>query len=178
MNNKLKVLVSVTAMSFIMVGCGSSGGSSAESVDSLPALADGSLTSDRDHVSIIYNYSAEGCELTAAQLVNLGPINITSHIEYNYITCSTYGRIDGYEISEYDSPTNLTDAECDYIFGTTHYLNDACKRGTDIDREELAAYSAEVEYALSHGCETRDGSSDAEAGDITCVMEYDYAFLN
>jgi len=42
MNNKLKVLLSVVAMSFVMVGCGSSsgGGSSAPAVDN-STLADG-----------------------------------------------------------------------------------------------------------------------------------------
>ena len=91
MNSKLKVLVSVTAMSFVMVGCGGSSDSgSGGGVTPAPSEPSPAMM-EKDHIEIIYNSEADRCE-------NMKQ-NFAPYPEYIFreatttIRCADYGRV-------------------------------------------------------------------------------------
>jgi len=91
MNNKLKVLVSVIAMSFVMVGCGSSGSSSGSSTPPVDPM------SERQIISISLHYPAEVCEdaYVKSDFEAKGYTNVMLRVENNSVTCATYNKVEG-----------------------------------------------------------------------------------
>ena len=96
MNKKLKVLVSVIAMSFVMVGCGGSGTNSGGGTSGGSSVPIDSM-SQKDVISIIHHYPADTCRdpLLVSIWETKGYTNVETRVENNSVNCSTYNMIDG-----------------------------------------------------------------------------------
>lgn len=88
---KLNVLLSVMAMSFVMVGCGG-GSSSSTPVDPM---------SQKDGIVIAYKVPMGICEdpsfqsYLLSELQGTGAYNLLFREESNSVTCATYGKTEG-----------------------------------------------------------------------------------
>ena len=136
MNSKLKVLVSVMAISFVMVGCGSSGsdGASAPIVDPM---------TQQDKIFIAHNITADVCEDGALEnmMLNKGYVNILIRTEDNSVSCATYEREDDYFTCEEASYPETSNTACVIGFDIPNTQSDS-RKNEALDTEIIYAVEA------------------------------------